>query len=236
MSKGKLRGNRAPGKVTPSSLLMTDLSAFYYQKNIPIHTKGKLVDLGCGFVPLYQTYKPYVDECVCVDWPNSWHRNTFLDIEANLNEPLPLKDSDFDTIILSEVLEHIAEPEILWKEMARILKPGGKILIGVPFLYKIHESPHDYYRYTEFSLRNFSKKNSLEIISLEGIGGIPAVLGDILAKQIIRIPLMGKWLSKAIQAISFWFINGPGKNLSKKSSVHYPISYFMVVQKPLAHA
>lgn len=233
---GKLRANRDIKQVTISSRLLTDISAALYQEYIPKHVCGKLADLGCGMVPLYDCYRSFISENVCIDWPNSLHQNQYLDITCSLNEPLPIPNQEFDTIILSEVLEHIAEPELLWREMERILKPGGKILLGVPFLYKIHEAPHDYFRYTEFALRNFVAKNKMATIELVPYGGLPAVLTDIYAKQFSKLPWIGKWISLIAQNFCFWFVRTSfGKKNSDKSAVHYPLGYFMVAQKPSHH-
>ena len=76
---------------------------------------------------------------------------------------LPFGDSEFDTIILSDVLEHIPVPEHLWKEMARILSRNGKIIMNVPFYYCLHEAPHDCSRYTEFALRRFVEMSGLRL-------------------------------------------------------------------------
>lgn len=233
---GKLRASRDRKLVTVSSRLMTDLSATLYQEYIPQYAGGKLVDLGCGMVPLYDFYKSYISENICADWPNTLHQNQYLDITCNLNEPLPFQANEFDSIILSEVLEHVAEPELLWSEMAQILKPGGRILLGVPFLYKIHEAPHDYFRYTEFALRNFATKNKLEILHLIPFGGLPAVLTDIYAKQLSKIPLIGNWASDLSQSLCRWFMRTNfGKKISDRSAKHYPLGYFMVVQKMNGH-
>jgi SAM-dependent methyltransferase len=68
---------------------------------------------------------------VCVDWSNSLHGNDFLDAECDLTKDLPFADASFDSILLSDVLEHIPTPERLWREMARLLKPEGKLLLFV---------------------------------------------------------------------------------------------------------
>ena len=60
--------------------------------------------------------------------------------------------------------------------LARVLRPGGKLLLCVPFFYWIHEEPHDYYRYTEFALARFCELSELKIICLEAYGGLPEVL------------------------------------------------------------
>jgi SAM-dependent methyltransferase len=229
---GKLRGSRNPKFLTVSSRLMTDITASFYQQKIPLHVKGVLADLGCGHVPFYSIYKSYVTENVCIDWPNSMHQNQYLDFACDLNKPLPLANASFDTIIISEVLEHIADPEVIWSEMARTLKPGGKILLSVPFFYRIHEAPFDYYRYTEFALRHLAQKNGLKTIEVSSFGGLPEVLTDILAKNFTRLPLLGNALASAIQSFCKIFLRTRfGKKISHTTGRTFPLGYFMVAGK-----
>lgn len=230
---GRLRASRNPKFVSVSSRLMTDITGGFYQQYIPKHVTGKLADLGCGHVPFYETYKPYVTENTCIDWPNSAHVNQYLDLTCDLNQPIPLPDSSFNTIIISEVLEHIAEPDLIWNEMNRLLIPGGKILLSVPFLYRIHEAPFDFFRYTEFALRNFATKNNLKILELKAFGGLPEVLTDIVAKNLTKIPAIGNFLSSVMQSLCWRFIHTRwGKRVSENSAKAYPLGYFMIVQKP----
>jgi SAM-dependent methyltransferase len=228
----KLRGSRNLKSLSVSSRLMTDITGDFYQRYIPKHVTGKLADLGCGHVPFYETYKPYITENTCIDWPNSAHVNQYLDVTCDLNQPIPLPDSSFNTIIISEVLEHIAEPDLIWAEMNRLLIPGGKILLSVPFLYRIHEAPYDFYRYTEFALRKYASKNKLEVIELTAFGGLPEVLTDIMAKNLTKIPWIGNFLSSVTQSLCWSFIHtGWGKRISENSAKAYPLGYFMIVQK-----
>ncbi|MGA1844469.1 MAG: methyltransferase domain-containing protein [bacterium] len=69
---------------------------------------------------------------------------------ADLNHPLPVQDDTYNTIISLNTLEHIHKDEALLREMYRVLKPGGRILIMVPFLYRVHASPSDYHRHTAY--------------------------------------------------------------------------------------
>ena len=227
-----LKASRDPNRVSISSRLMTDITASFYQRYVPVYATGKLADLGCGNVPFYHVYKDYITENTCVDWPGTLHKNQYLDVECDLNQPLPLESAQFDTIVISEVLEHIADPELTWAEMTRLLKPGGKLILSVPFLYRIHEAPHDYYRYTEFALRRFAEKNKLAIREFHAFGGLPEVLTDIYAKNLLKVPLLGKSLSAFAQWLCWKFVHtGYGKKVSSRTSVAYPLGYFMVVEK-----
>ena len=69
---------------------------------------------------------------------------------ADLNHPFPIRDETYDTIISLNTLEHIRKDECVLREMHRVLKPGGRVLIMVPFLYRMHASPSDFHRHTAY--------------------------------------------------------------------------------------
>jgi len=141
---GRLASSKDLREVKAGSRLVADLVAVLYDTYIPKYATGKLIDLGCGKVPLFEAYKNYVMDNICVDWENTAHKNEYLDFECDLTKKMPFHDDEFDTLILSDVLEHIPQPEKLWQEMYRILSPKGKIILNVPFCYALHEEPHDY--------------------------------------------------------------------------------------------
>ncbi len=230
--KGRLVASRDRKEVGVASRLFADLTAGFYDNNLKQYAKGKLLDLGCGNVPLYHTYREYVTDNVCVDWENTLHKNEYLDFECDLTKVLPFEDGEFDTIILSDVLEHIPEPEHLWKEMSRILSIDGKIMVNVAFYYGLHEKPYDYYRYTEFALRRFVDNSGLRLIQLEPIGGSPEILADILSKHFQSIPLMGKGLAIVTQYITGLFVRTTvGKRISETTSQAFPFGYFLIAEK-----
>ena len=229
---GKLIASRDRKEVSVASRLIADLVAAFYGEALKKHAKGRLLDLGCGKVPLYSTYKEYIKDNICVDWENTLHKNIYLDFECDLTRELPFDDCEFDTIILSDVLEHIPQPEKLWQEMHRILSVGGNLIINVPFYYCIHESPHDYYRYTEFALERFVENSKLALVQLDRVGGAPEVLADILSKNIQYLPVMGIHFAVCIQYITKVFINTRiGKKISEVTSEAFPFGYFLVARK-----
>lgn len=230
--KGKLIASRDRKEVGVGSRLMVDLVAEFYSSNLGRHARGKLLDLGCGRVPLFIAYKDYVTENICVDWEHTPHKNEYLDLECDLTEVLPFRDGEFDTIILSDVLEHVPRPERLWKEMSRILSTDGKILMNVPFYYWLHEQPHDYYRYTEFALRRFIEISGLRLIQLDSIGGAPEILADIIAKNILHLPGIGPSLAMFAQRLTSCFVKTRfGKKVSETTSDSFPFGYFLIAEK-----
>lgn len=230
----RLTGSRDPSEVGVGSRLITDLIASIYDENLREHARGKLLDLGCGSVPLYATYKDRVSEIVCVDWGNILHGAEYLDLHCDLTGPLPLADGSFDTIILSDVLEHIPEPAHLWTEMSRVLSKGGKLLLNVPFYYWIHEQPHDYYRYTEYALRRFVESSGLKLIHLSPIGGSPEIAADLFAKNAamllghlgVLLATLAQWMTAAFIKTRF------GAKVSAVTAHRFPLGYFLVAEKP----
>ncbi|MEO8057364.1 MAG: class I SAM-dependent methyltransferase [Burkholderiales bacterium] len=233
LRRGVLSASRDVKEVGVASRLIADLVAARYAAALPHYARGKLVDLGCGKVPLYGAYRPHVASVTCVDWGNSFHANAHLDVETSLLERLPFPDGEFDTIILSDVLEHIPEPGLLWDEMARILAPGGHVVMNVPFLYCIHESPHDYYRYTSFALQRFAEMRGMTVSVLEVVGGGLDVLGDTLAKYLSVIPAIGSVLASIVQwSVAVVGRTSTGVTISRESGRSFPLGFFLVARKP----
>lgn len=227
-------GRIFPGPAaSDSSWLVTQLVAKAYERHLPAHARGRLVDLGCGAVPLYSAYRELVTEITCVDWGGSTGGAQHLDVTHDLNQPLPLETSRYDTVILSDVLEHIRKPEALLAEVQRILAPGGKLLLNVPFFYWLHEQPHDYFRFTEHALRSFVEQSGLSLLLLEGLGGAPEVLADVVGKHLGQTPAVGpllsRWVQKGTWSLAKLPILAPALAASRQ---RFPMAYFLVAQQP----
>ena len=228
----KLRASRDKREVSVSSRLITDLVARHYQDYINRFASGRLLDLGCGKVPLYEAYKDKVTSITCVDWANTLHPNQYIDFECDLTQPLPFPDGQFETIILSDVLEHIPEPLNLCKEIHRVLSDGGILIMNVPFFYWLHETPHDYYRYTEFALRRFSDLVRLQLLEIKVIGGVPEVITDIVAKTVVGLPAIGQALASVLQWLTMSLLtDGIGRHRKPRTSSAFPLGYFMITKK-----
>jgi SAM-dependent methyltransferase len=231
---GRLAASRDRAEVGLGSRLVTDRVAALYEQHLPRFARGRLIDLGCGKAPLYGSYRPLVDEVTCVDWAQSAHASPYLDREVDLNQTLPFDDAAFDVVLLSDVLEHVPAPQRLWCEVARLLAPGGHALVNVPFLYGVHEAPHDYGRYTEFALRRFAAEAGLAVPVLVPVGGSLHVLADLLAKHFAHLPLFGAPLASAAQGLvalldrSAW-----GRRFAERTGARFPLGYFMVAERSI---
>ena len=231
---GKLIGSRNRAELGVSSRLIADIIAHFYDQYLKRYARGRLLDLGCGKVPLYAAYQGSVTDIFCVDWANSLHKNQHLDLELDLTGNFPFADNEFDTIILSDVLEHIAVPEHIWKEMARVLSRGGTLLMNVPFFYWLHEEPYDYYRYTEHALRRFVDISGMRLVQLSSIGGVPEIMADMFAKTIVRLPKLGNAAALFVQWCAWKLTrSGFGKQVSDATSRAFPLGYFLIAEKPI---
>ena len=183
-----------PSMVAVGSLFMSLLSLESLLSFAEL-VHGDLVDLGCGTAPHRVWYEGRVSSVTRVDWPGSPHDVGHVDVLADLNERLPLESESADTVILTSVLEHLRSPQTALAEVRRILRPQGVALIQVPFLYHVHEAPHDYFRYTRFGLDEPLQSAGLRVVAGEAYGNLAAVLVDLGAKggELIALGL-GRYL------------------------------------------
>lgn len=137
-------------------------------KYIPL-LKGTLMDFGCGAKPYHSLFT--VEKYVGVDYksPGHSHLNEEIDMYYD-GKHIPFKDEHFDSVFTSEVFEHIFNLEEIIKEINRVMKTGGIILITCPFSICEHEVPNDYARYTSFALKHLFEKNGFEIIHQDKTG------------------------------------------------------------------
>lgn len=124
----------------------------------------RILDVGCGSAPWKALWTPYAKEYVGVDLKSA----PTVDIVAPA-ENIPVPDATFDAVFSVSVLEHVRGLNQAVAEIFRILKPGGTAIIGVPFIWPIHGSPHDYWRWTPHGLAQlFSEFSSCEVRQMGG--------------------------------------------------------------------
>jgi len=141
------------------------------------HARGRLIDIGCGEKPYAAALAPHVDEHLGVDHAGSPHALTSVDVLAGAYE-IPLADASFDTALMAEVLEHLEDPGRALAEANRLLRPGGTLILTVPFMWALHEEPRDFFRYSPHGLRH--------LLAAAGFAGID-----------VR-PLSGQWSTLAL--------------------------------------
>ena len=153
------------------------------------HFQGKVLDIGCGnkpYRPLLFSPPSRVENYVGLDVRNGIYQQP--DVEWN-GRTMPFDDNSFDCALATEVFEHCPDPELVMKEAVRVLKPGGFLFFTVPFIWVLHEIPHDEYRYTPFSLERHLRNAGFGQIQLKALGGMDASLAQVLGLWIGYRPI-----------------------------------------------
>lgn len=147
---------------------------------------GKLLDVGCGNRP-YREYllsqENGVSEYVGLDFGGGRYEEPDVTWDG---QGMPFRDEEFESLLMTEVLEHCPEPLRLLGEAARVMKQGGVILATVPFIWPLHEIPHDECRYTPFALLRLFEGAGFTEVKVSAFGGWDASLAQ----------MMGLWVQR----------------------------------------
>ncbi len=148
-----------------------------YSITLPLIVKyahGVLIDVGCGRTPYKKYLLPLVSKYDGLDIkPHSAEVNIIADVQ-NMNM---IDDETYDTAICLEVLEHIPDPSKALSEIRRILRPGGRLIISVPHLSRLHDLPNDYFRFTQYGISILLEQSGFKVTELLIKGGLFSFLG-----------------------------------------------------------
>lgn len=158
----KRRVNR--GKFAPTWFDLFVNPFYFARKGLHRHivalapkVHGKILDVGCGTKP-YQMYFD-VKEYIGLEIEGK-KKNADRYYDGKI---IPFANESFDSVITSQVLEHVFNPDGFLLEINRVLKPGGVLLLTVPFVWDEHEQPFDYARYSSFGLCHLLENHGFEI-------------------------------------------------------------------------
>jgi hypothetical protein len=212
------------GEVSVRSRIMVNTIAKCYYEEIKKFAKGNLLDAGCGKVPLYKMYESKVKNVDCTDWTDGKH----VDFKSDLNKKIPVKDKSYDTVIATDVIEHLQKPKRFFGECERVMDDKANMILGSPFLYCIHEEPYDYHRYTKYSLKKMCRQAGLKVKKIYAYGGGITSILDLVGKNFD----MGRKINEIYQNTCIWFMS---KNIVKKMDEErkskFPLGYCMVARK-----
>lgn len=160
------------------------------------YMRGSVLDAGSG------SYARYKHLLSC----NSIVR---MDVEAGLNvdvvgraEKMPFKDGEFDSVLSTQVFEHLEYPERAAAEICRVMKSGGHLLLTAPQWNELHEEPHDYWRYTNFGLKALFERNGFEVVAYEQCGGFFATHAQMGVRYLIdRFQLYRRSWSRLVSVL-----------------------------------
>ncbi|MFN9546443.1 MAG: class I SAM-dependent methyltransferase [Cyanobacteriota bacterium] len=216
----------------PYALARTALRASL-SRLAPTLPPGPMLDVGCGTMPyraLFPQAEPYEGLEINQARQEKNSRVTyFYD-----GQTFPIGDNHFAAILCSEVLEHSFVPERLLSECHRVLRPGGVLLLTLPFLWPEHEQPWDSQRFTHFGLRQRLVAAGFQVETMLKLNpGLSALLQLSIdwiesfgRRLLLRLP--AGWPRKAFQglwrllwAVPYTIINGLGA-LSRWAAHRHP--------------
>jgi SAM-dependent methyltransferase len=214
-------------KVYPGSYFVASLQLEAYAPLIEQYITGRVADIGCGHLPYFGMYSAQAEEVICLDGSTDPEVLKHLDYCHDFAEPLPLEKESVDSVLLTDVIGHVRDPFFLIQEINRVLRPGGKLVLTTPHNYWLAAYPNDYYRFSEFALRDVLEKNGFIIIHLESYGGRPDVLLDTLNKS-----MTGKWSNRVFRLLaSLVKKTRTYKRAREKTKYSYPLGYTVVAEK-----
>jgi len=149
------------------------------------YLRGRLLDIGCGTKPFSLIYGPLTDQAYGTEVPFSPFGTMEADILCRA-EALPFLSGCFDAVLLTEVLEHTVQPFLALAECSRVIEPSGHVILSVPFVYPLHDWPHDYWRFTRFGLEALCRQAGLRPVYIHTKGGVGATVMSLTIQLAVR--------------------------------------------------
>ncbi|MFH1425964.1 MAG: class I SAM-dependent methyltransferase [Candidatus Kerfeldbacteria bacterium] len=181
------------------------------------YLKGKVLNVGGGS----KTYRELANEMVVMDYYDKNPSGTQIhaDVVADAQKEFPFPDELFDAVICTQLLEHLPEPQFTVNQICRVLKPGGYLLLSVPFLERYHADPDDYQRFTHRGIE-WMLRDKFSIETIKPLGGRAVNIHYFL--QMHGVPEI---LLKAGEPVTRW-LSGKEKNPQK-----WTVGFFSVAKK-----
>jgi|ERR1035437_300327 SAM-dependent methyltransferase len=152
-------------------------------ENVSSFIRGSVVNAGCGYRDITSLLlKMGATSVVNADL---WLPRTHLAVSCNL-ELLPFANHQFDTVLCNAVLEHVNSLDGVMKELVRVLRPGGHMILAIPFLQPYHASPTDFRRFTREGMKQLGDQFALETIAIYPVHTIAQTLGWILWEYLLE--------------------------------------------------
>jgi SAM-dependent methyltransferase len=146
---------------------------------------GRLLDVGCGSEPYRALFEVAEYVGLEIDSPESRRRgvaDAYYD-----GGRFPFDAACFDTVLCNQVLEHVFKPDDFIAEIQRVLAPGGRLILTVPFVWDEHEQPHDYARYSSFGLRALLERHGFAVQTHHKLMADCSVLFQLLNAYLFKV-------------------------------------------------
>lgn len=147
---------------------------------LDVHAGRRVVDIGCGRKPYAEHLRGRVDSHIGVDRADSLHGTSVVDVIGEATAT-GLASTSADTILMTQVLEHLEDPPAALREANRLLEDGGRLILSTDFAWHLHEEPRDFFRFSEFGLRYLFEQAGFEVLDLRAVAGTWLTIGEEVA-------------------------------------------------------
>lgn len=199
-------------------------SLFSDLKGASVHARGRLLDIGCGNKPFQKMFDGRVHEHVGCDVVQS--SESRVDVICAATD-LPFADASYDTVLITQVIEHVADHQAMLREAFRVLRSDGVLILSGPMYWPLHEEPYDFFRFTEYGLRFLLKTVGFVEIKIVNDGGKWALCGQVLVHTVRDTRLHYEFLIRAINRI-FAYLDD--RHPARSNTMNYVV----VARKPAA--
>lgn len=148
------------------------------------YLQGRLLDVGCGDMPFRDDL---IGQLSAYDGLDFFPRSAAVRYTADAQDMHMIADASYDSVLCLEVLEHVPDPFKAMAEIGRVLTPGGTLVLSVPHLSRLHDLPHDFYRYTRHGVEQLLKAGGLEPIEWRVRGGLLSFIGHQLSTIVLGL-------------------------------------------------
>jgi SAM-dependent methyltransferase len=168
--------------ISPYFVIKSPLLRDIKKANYKFSFNGNILDIGCGEKPYKKLFN--FTSYLGIDFksfsknndykgekPDNYFSDDYLE-----NLILPFNDSEFDNVLAFQVLEHHKNPEIFFKEINRVLKKNGLLMLSFPFIEGIHEEPNDFQRFSKYGIERILKDNNFELLEIYSQGKFFSVI------------------------------------------------------------
>ena len=182
-------------------IVLTFLHEWMVEDALP-HARGRLLDYGSGGQPYRRLFETRCDAYIAADV--AVYGNLVPELHLKPNEAIPCADASFDTVLASQTLEHVPDPDFYVSECARVIRSGGTLILTAPMQWRHHETPYDYFRYTRFGIQLLLERHGFILESIKSTGGAMALLGQILLNFLNERKIYRPFLYRVINRTALW--------------------------------
>lgn len=217
------------------------LTVFRFLSRWLSNCKGRVLDVGAGESPWRELFSKDA-EYLAVDVYDAeeFGMKQLRGIDRYDGKKLPYDDACFDYILCTEVIEHVADPELFLKDINRVLRLDGQLILTMPWSARLHHIPNDYQRFTKYGLKVLMEKSGFSLDFIEERGNDVAVISNKMIVLLIRLlkpinkhSVFWTWIVAVIMSpvVTLFLLAAHFSLIAKLGSSDDPLGYGVVARK-----